>query len=1090
MPMEGNLIVNGDKDLSLSDVIKKIIPMSKSLYFLVGYFYFSGFKEIYEGTEDKNLEILVGMDIEKDMLNNIKEVEMLNDMEFSNTSIKEKYYDSLVSFINETDYFDTRKNQEAFDIFLRKIKNGSLRIKKTSIPNHSKVYLFENKDEFNQGGTYPGTLIVGSSNLTFSGLEGREEFNVILRSAEDYRKAKGKFEELWEKAIDIVSPENKEDFFKNVVEKVWVNKLPKPYLMYIRVLKEYFDVSHQKQNYFPSKITDNKYYDLKYQVDAISRALAIIEKHNGVIIADVVGLGKSIIASAVAHTLGLKTIVIVPPHLREQWENYRLDFDYNAKVYSAGKIEKAVEENMDNEEKLIIIDEAHRYRNEMTQDYANLHKLCQGNKVILLTATPYNNKPQDIFSLIKFFQISARSTLQTVDNLSDRFKELINEYKEIDQARKKEVKSKEELENAVKSVASKIRNLISPLMIRRSRIDLEVIKEYKKDLEIQKVKFPKVNDPIILDYDLGELTELYESTLEKISPKNEKEKGFQGIRYKPVAYLKNIEKYKRKIEETFGSEELFKQSQLNMAIFMRRHLVIRFESSMEAFRKSLNNMIQSMENILNWYDKIKMIPIYKKGQIPNVEDILEEGDSYLLEEVKELSLKSSLEKLKKKGYEFIEAKELKKGFKVDLVKDIELLREIRKEWFGDKSYKDPKLESFKKNLEKQLQNENRKIVVFSQFADTVDYLYENLKQEFPVLKYTGSNSTLSQKNIIVQEFDASSKKQTNKYRILIATDAISEGFNLNRADSIFNYDIPYNPTRVIQRVGRINRINNNLFDELYIYNFFPSSTGEREISLKKISTLKFAMINAILGEDTKVLTSDEELQTFFREQYKELQKESEEESWDAKYINFLKEIESSNPELIKKALEIPKRSRIRRSVKTEKSGVIVFGRKGNNYIFKLADGIEDESIKTISDQEALSLFEATIDEDAQNVSENFDAVYQNIKKDLFSRKTQNSLDQTQRKAIEKLDILSDYFTKDCDYFKDIRKVIVDYNALPRRYEEMIKNIKLNTKSIRSGEEEIKKIKSEIPKEYIQKIINRAMTVNEEPESIILSEELI
>ncbi len=1089
MPMEGNLIVNGDNDLSLSDVIKKIIPMSKSLHFLVGYFYFSGFKEIYEGTEDKNLEILVGMDIEKDMLNNIKEVEMLNDMEFSNTSIKEKYYDSLVSFINETDYLDTRKNQEAFDIFLRKIKNGSLRIKKTSIPNHSKVYLFENKDEFNQGGTYPGTLIVGSSNLTFSGLEGREEFNVILRSAEDYRKAKKKFEELWEKAIDIVSPENKNDFFTNVVEKVWVNKLPRPYLMYIRVLKEYFDVSYQKQNYFPSKITDNKYYDLKYQVDAISRALAIIEKHNGVIIADVVGLGKSIVASAIAHTLGLKTIVIVPPHLREQWENYRLDFDYNAKVYSAGKIEKAVEENMDNEEKLIIIDEAHRYRNEMTQDYANLHKLCQGNKVILLTATPYNNKPQDIFSLIKFFQIPSRSTLQTVDNLSDRFRKLISEYRELDQARKNGEKSEEEFKREVKLIASKIRNIISPLMIRRSRIDLEVIKEYKKDLEIQNVKFPKVNDPIILDYDLGKLIELYESTIKKISPPNKKE-GFQGTRYKPVTYLKNVESYKRKIEEAFGSENLFERSQLNMADFMRRHLVMRFESSMEAFKQSLDNMIRSMENILNWYDERKMVPIYKKGQIPDAYQILEdESNHYLLEEAKEFALEEAIEKLKRKGYEFIKTKELKNEFRSDLIKDIELLREIRKEWFEDKSYKDPKLESLKKILGDQLQkDENRKIVVFSEFADTIDYLYEHLKKDFPVIKYTG-DSKITQKEKIMQEFDASSKIKTNYFKILLATDAISEGVNLNRADTIFNYDIPYNPTRVIQRVGRINRISNNLFDELYIYNFFPSSTGERETGVKEISTLKFAMINAILGEDTNVLTADEELQTFFREQYKELQKESEEESWDAKYINFLKEIESSNPELIKKALEIPKRSRIRRSVQTEKSGVIVFGRKGNNYIFKLANG-EDEVIKTISDQEALSLFEATIDENAQNVSENFDAVYQNIKKDLFSRKTQNSLDQTQRKAVGKLDILSDYFPKDSAYFKDIRKLIVDYDTLPRRYEEMIKNIKVNTKSIRSGEEEIKKIKSEIPKEYIQKIINRAMTVTEEPESIILSEELI
>ncbi len=1089
--MESSLIVNDD--VKLSEIIKKIIPMSKSLHFLVGYFYFSGFKEIYEDIKDKNLEILVGMDIEKDMLNNVKEVEILNDTELSNSSIKKKYYDSLVSFVNETNYVDTRKNQEFFKIFLKKIKDGSLRIKKTSVPNHAKVYLFENKEEFNQAGTYPGTLIIGSSNLTFSGLKGRAEFNVILRNAEDYKKAKEKFNELWENAIDIVSPENKEDFFTNVVKKIWIDKLPNPYLMYIRVLKEYFDIQQVKKNYFPSKITNERYYDLKYQVDAIARALSIIEKHNGVIIADVVGLGKSIIASAVAHTMGLKTVIVVPPHLMKQWDDYRIEFDYNAKIYSSGKIEEAVEENIDDEEKLIIIDEAHRYRNEKTQDYANLHKLCQGNKIILLTATPYNNKPQDIFSLIKLFQIPARSTLQTVDNLSYRFKELIKEYKEIDQARKKKEKTKEELKADIKLVASKIRNLISPLMIRRSRIDLEVIKEYKKDLEIQKVKFPKVNDPIILDYDLGELTELYESTLEKISPKNEKGKGFQGTRYKPVTYLKNIEKYKRKIEYAFGSESFFRQSQLNMAAFMRGHLVMRFESSMEAFRKSLNNMIQSMENVLDWYDRIGMVPIYKKGQLPSAEDVLEEGDFYLSEEVKELSLKSSLENLKKKGYEFIEAKELKKDFRIDLVQDIELLKEIRREWFENKNYPDPKLESFKRILKDQLQNEkNRKIVVFSQFADTVDYLYENLKKEFSVLKYTGSNSTLVQKDIVVQEFDASSKKQTNKYRILIATDAISEGFNLNRADSIFNYDISYNPTRVIQRVGRINRINNNLFDELYIYNFFPSSTGEREISLKKISTLKFAMINAILGEDTKVLTSDEELQTFLRNQYKQLQKENEEESWDAKYIDLLKKLKTTHPEIIEQALKIPKRTRIRRSVKKQNSGVLVFAKKGSNHIFKTSNSSEEDSIITLSAQEALQLFEAEITEKSQPVSENFDEIYQTLKQNLFSRKTQNNLDGTQRKAVEKLRKLSELFPNKKDYFKDVEKMIIDYNALPRRYELLIKNLDLSFDSRNSNKiyEEIKNMQKEITKEYIQKVIKRAKAITEEPELVILSEEFI
>ena len=147
----------------------------------------------------------------------------------------------------------------------------------------------------------------------------------------------------------------------------------------------------------PAEITRNKYINLKYQIDAIRRSLDILQRHNGVIIADVVGLGKSIIASAVAHNLNLKTVIIVPPHLRYQWEDYHNEFEFHARIYSSGKIEQALEEIDKDEEKLIIIDEAHKYRNALTTDYANLHKLCQRNKVILLTATPFNNRPQDVF---------------------------------------------------------------------------------------------------------------------------------------------------------------------------------------------------------------------------------------------------------------------------------------------------------------------------------------------------------------------------------------------------------------------------------------------------------------------------------------------------------------------------------------------------------------------------------------------------------------------------------------------------------------------------------------------------------------------
>lgn len=105
--------------------------------------------------------------------------------------------------------------------------------------------------------------------------------------------------------------------------------------------------------------------------------------------------------------------------------------------------------------------------------------------------------------------------------------------------------------------------------------------------------------------------------------------------------------------------------------------------------------------------------------------------------------------------------------------------------------------------------------------------------------------------------------QRDDYKILVATDAISEGYNLHRAGTVINYDIPYNPTRIIQRIGRINRINKKVFDQLYIYNYFPTDVGESETRTKEISTLKMAMIHAIMGEDTKVLTKDEEIQSYF-----------------------------------------------------------------------------------------------------------------------------------------------------------------------------------------------------------------------------------
>jgi ERCC4-related helicase len=1098
-------ITNTDK--TISEVIKNILPTTRNFYALVGYFYFSGFSELYKGLKDKNVKILIGMNIEPGLKNTIKEIDIIgNNQNYkSNLEIRNNVYKSFVNIINN-EHFDNEEFEKSFNLFVEKMENGTLEIRKTMESNHAKLYIFENGEEYNQNGEYPGTIITGSSNLSISGLKNRFEINVIIRDKPDYEEALDIFNKLWDKSEKIVNRDNIEKFFVNVRDKTWViKKLPKPYLMYLRLLKEYFAVEEQNNLKYPSFITEEKYWDLEYQKDAIKKTISTIKKHNGVIISDVVGLGKSIIASTVAFNLNVRKIVIItPPHLNEQWKEYSRYFDLtNATIYTSGKIEEAYNDWNHIKNKLIIIDEAHKYRNEKTINYGNLHKLCQSSRVILITATPFNNKPQDIFAMIKLFQIPSMSTIRTVDNLYEKFKELIGEYKEIDKNSKKikDNKNSKDVKNQkerIRRYGKRIRDIISPFIIRRTRVDLEKITIYKNDLEKQGIQFPVVEDPMLLDYKLGDLRDLYIKTLEKISPQGKenkkKAKGLVGARYKPVVYLKNFEKYKNYISQEIGDYELFKQSQVNIADLMRLLLVRRFESSIASFQKSIENMIDSNEKMLSWY-RAGHIPVYKKGELPDVEELknqieedlkIEINSVIFNEEFVELTRKR-LARLEEKGLWFIPSKEVRNQFEKDILKDIKILREIGREWFGEIKWKDPKLDQLKNILEDKIKNDkDRKIVVFTEFQDTAGYLYRELKKSFRCFVYTSQKSSKQNKETIRTNFDAgiSKKEQKNDYDILIATDAISEGYNLHRAGAIFNYDIPYNPTRVIQRAGRINRINKKMFDKIYIYNYFPSLIGEKETSTKRISTLKLSIIQALLGSDTKYLTSDEEIKSVFTKDIKKaMRDELEEESWDTQYINLFKSV--NDKKILKEIDKIPPRTRIRRQTNSMKKGVVVFAKKGDNYTFKFSsNGIE---IKTLESVDAIKMFEADINEKPYKTSEKFKNVYLNIKKELFVHNVNSSLDKGERDAVHRIILLEKRYPEYKDYFNLLRKIIVDFNALPKVYITKINKINLKKELLMKND--INQLIKEVPEKYLMDITNRANETDIGKEEIIFSEEI-
>jgi len=1055
-------------EVKLSEFIKSISKEVENCYFLVGFFYFSGFKEIYKELIDKNIKVLVGLEIEKNIGNIFAEVYKLKqEKNLSNKVIREKFIDSFKDFVNSSDYFDSYENQEAFYIFLEKIKNGTLEIRKTRKPTHSKMYLFERKEK--NLGFSPGFLIIGSSNLTYSGLTGQNEISVLLHDAVYYNGAKQLFDKMWEDSVPIVSEDNFEEFKKRLVEKTWISVVPSPQLLYIRALHEYFEAQKLKVEFLPSQITENKFYDLKYQLDAIERAISILNQHNGVIIADVVGLGKTVIASAIAHVLRIRTVVIAPPHLVENWQAYRFDFDFQGRVFSSGKLEEALDFVISDEsEKLIIVDEAHRYRNDNTQSYATLHKICQGNKVVLLSATPFNNRPSDIFSLLKLFQAPTTSTFvnKKQGDLQSIFKKFNEDFLNAERNGDK---------RKIEEISSKIRDIISPVVIRRTRLDLKEIGVYREDLKVQGMMFPEVEEPKLMSYDLGEIAELYLKTLEKICPYDEKPKFkyFKATRYKPTAYLKNFEKYRKPLTELFGTEN-FERSQENIANFMRKLLVYRFESSIYAFRISLEHMIEATERMIKWY-KSGQVPIYKRGAIPDPEEIFNEG-TYEEDEIPDES-REALDKLREKGYYFIDSREIRKSFVEDLQSDVELLKEIYDEWFGNRDLQDQKLIHFKSNLRKLFREKpGRKIVVFSEFADTVNYLHEKLKDEFPAVKYTSKDSTKANREIIRKEFDASYHLQTNDFKLLIATDAISEGFNLNRADVIFNYDIPYNPTRVIQRVGRINRIGKRVQEKIYIYNYFPTVIGEDETSVRKITTAKIHMFNFILGTDTKILTTDESINSYFAKEIRELEKQ--ESSWDVEYLNDLNDIKTNKPEIYEEALNLPKRVRTK-ILNAEFNGALIFTRKNHLLNFEL---VKEDELFNISAREGLNYFKSMCSHKYDKVDKKLEEYLK-----LFrNRKPTDSvrLSRAEREFLSGVEYLISRNFDEKNYLDDLRKVIKSLmlpKYLVRQGNDLIKGI-LQEKI---GFEKLKKL---IPHEYVKRMISKFTNENREDAEIILIEE--
>ncbi|MGC9151935.1 MAG: helicase-related protein [Microbacter sp.] len=904
-------------DNSLLKKFEGVFTNIESIHYfdaLVGYFRTSGYFKV-RAFLDKipKIRILVGINV--DQL--IKKYHDKGQLYIENQDeIKANFIEDIIKNIQEANYDE--ETEKGILQFIDDLVSGKIELRAhPSKKIHAKVYIFR-PATFNEYA--PCEVITGSSNLTDAGLganpESNYEFNVSLREYEDVKFATEEFERLWAESVPILQAEA-----ERIKNQTYLRDDFTPFELYIKMLIEYFGKRVDYDPYNIDLLLPPKYIRLKYQSDAANQGYAIMMKHNGFILADVVGLGKTIIACMVikkfiyengTHT---KVLVVVPPAIEDSWRRTVKDFELDNHFWfitigSLHKILNREDYSYPNPEDidLIAVDESHKFRNDNTEMYLALQEICKmprsrasengdsRKKVILISATPLNNRPQDIENQLYLFQDRRNSTLENIRNLQEYFKPINEQYKKLAYEKKLNIKK-------LKALFQKLRDdVVEPLVIRRTRTDIESNKEYLEDLEVQGIKFPKVDDPIALYYELdGDLSKLFLDTVSLITSLGEERNKIDGLgyyRYRAIEFL--VKEEDRKI---YGKVESISS---RLSAIMKTLLVKRLESSFYAFTQSLKRFQKAIDNMLAMFDdnRVFIAPDF------DINNLLEEGLSYDEIEAKINEQSGNNKEYKKDDFD--------KKFIALLKQDKEKVDDLIARW--SKVKKDPKLIEFAKQIQEEFfktdQNISGKLIIFTESKETAEELTGKLAKITKKKVLTVSAENRKQVESTIREnFDANleEEKWESDYDIIITTEVLAEGINLHRSNVIVNYDVPWNSTRLMQRIGRVNRIGSRA-DKIYVYNYYPSVHGDDQIHLVNNALRKLQAFHTAFGEDNKVFSILEEKGegALFGNK---IQKE---ESEILKYLNELRDFRKKHPKIFNDIAKIPNKARCGRKLPESK----------------------------------------------------------------------------------------------------------------------------------------------------------------------------
>lgn len=923
--------------------------------FCVGYFNLRGWKTIdkfiekWNGGERNCCRLLIGMQkpAEEDireafsMLKVDKEIDQQTAIRLKRR-IAEEFRDQLTLGL------PTNEDENGLRKLAKQIKTKKVIVKLfLRYPLHAKLYMLFRPDPVN-----PRTAFLGSSNLTFAGLCKQGELNVDIFDHDATKKLADWFEMRWEDRFCIdISKELVE-----IIEESWAKEeLIPPYFIYLKMVYHLSQEARTGLTEFriPKDFGD-KLFD--FQVAAVKIAAHHLNKRGGVLIGDVVGLGKTLMASALARIFeddyGYNTLIICPKNLVKMWEDYRDTYRMRATVLSLSQVQNKLPELR--RYHIVIIDESHNLRNREGKRYRAIQEYIVGNesKTILLTATPYNKTYLDLASQLRLF-------ISENEDIGIRPEKLLDEIGETEFIRRHQCSVRSILAFENSKYIDDWRELMRLYLIRRTRSFIKNNYAYvdcpkcktrllptqnkcltcgrsKEDTDHRyllfedghRSHFPK-RVPKKIEFEINEKNEndqyakLYADNVVKIINTLELPRYGLGIYIDPNPKNQPTETEKKQLEN-------LSKAQKRLIGFCRTNLFKRLESSGYSFLLSLKRHIlrdyvhlYAVENGLDIpigtqdvelldsgftdedFDSFKGTPDFLDDEKNEFDD---EPSGYSEEEFKKRAKRIYEDYISnyKTRFKWIRSDLFMKKLADDLQNDANSLLqilEICKEW---KAEYDVKLRTLHKLLTETFPKE--KIIVFSQFADTVHYLEKELTGR-GITRLAGATGSLENPTDLAYRFSpVSNNKEISKseeLRILIATDVLSEGQNLQDGYIVVNYDLPWAIIRLVQRAGRVDRIGQNA-QHILCYSFLPATGVEKIIKLRKRLKDRLKENAEVVGTDEAFFEDDgsQAIVDLYNEKAGILDGESEQEVDLASFAyQIWKNAITQNPELEK---EIPK----------------------------------------------------------------------------------------------------------------------------------------------------------------------------------------